>query len=273
MTIDTDAGRRAWRSIVERPADTLLCTDFDGVLSPIVLDPDAAYADPDAVAALDRLGHVLGKIAVVTGRMARKAVQLGSFDQRPGLGTMTVLGLYGQERWDAATGEFVEPAAPDGLAGVMDELPGVVDGLGLNEARIEDKRIAVAVHTRELADPAGAFERLFEPIHNLAARHGLVVEPGKNVLEIRAPGRDKGDAVRALVAEVRPRVIVFAGDDLGDVAAFEAVHALREQGLGGLLICSGSDEQDALVALADVVVPGPAGVAALLRQLADEFGA
>ena len=47
---------------------------------------------------------------------------------------------------------------------------------------------------------------------------------------------------------------------------------LRREGLKGLLICSGSDEQDALVELADVVVDGPAGVARLFAELADALG-
>ncbi|WP_235750598.1 trehalose-phosphatase [Nigerium massiliense] len=273
MTITTQTGRRAWDAIVADPASTLLCSDFDGVLSPIQADPDTASAAPETVAALNRLGTKLGKIAVVTGRVARKAVELGSFEKHDGLAEMSVLGLYGQERWDAATGEYREPEPPEGIAGVKAELPAVLAELGLANARVEDKRLSVGVHTRELPDAAGAFATLEQPIRSLAERHGLLVEPGRNVLEIRGPGSDKGDAVRALVAEVQPRTIIFAGDDLGDVAAFEAIARLREEGYEGLLICSGSDEQDALVALADVVVPGPPGVAALLNDLADALGA
>lgn len=272
MSIVTEEGRRAWQSIVANPGGTLLCSDFDGVLSPIVLNPDEAYADPATIAALSRLGGVLGKIAIVTGRVARKAVQLGRLDGDAGLRGMSVLGLYGQERWDAASGEYLEPEPPAGLEDVKAELPGVLRAAGVEAARVEDKRLSIGVHTRALPDPAGAFAALEGPVYELAARHGLVVEPGKNVLEIRGEGVDKGDAVRALVGEVRPAVVIFAGDDLGDVAAFQAVRELRREGLKGLLICSGSDEQDALVELADVVVDGPAGVARLFAELADALG-
>jgi trehalose 6-phosphate phosphatase len=44
------------------------------------------------------------------------------------------------------------------------------------------------------------------------------------------------------------------------------VAELREQGLPTLLVCSASREQSALVDLADVVVPGPDGVLALLTR-------
>ncbi|MDO5499143.1 MAG: trehalose-phosphatase [Propionibacteriaceae bacterium] len=273
MDINTEAGRQAWATIVADPATTLVCSDFDGVLSPIVRDPDSAWAAEETVAALARLGRVVGKVAVVTGRMARKAVQLGRLDERAGLEHMSVLGLYGFERWEAATGEFDEPVAPTGVAEAAAEIPGILAALGLEAARVEDKRLSIGVHTRELADPIGAFDRLAAPLRALAERHGLRIEPGKFVFELRAPGVDKGDAVRRLVEEFAPRTVVFAGDDLGDVPAFEAIRDLREAGtIQGLLICSGSDEQDALVALSDVVVAGPPGVAGLFDRLATELG-
>ena len=60
---------------------------------------------------------------------------------------------------------------------------------------------------------------------------------------------------------------VFCGDDLGDLEAFKAVEELRGNGLPGLLVCSGSEEQNALAELADLVVDGPDGVLGLLREL------
>ena len=62
---------------------------------------------------------------------------------------------------------------------------------------------------------------------------------------------------------------MFAGDDLGDLPAFEAVQALRDEGLTGLLVCSASYEEDALVEISDVILDGPAGVAEWLTALAD----
>ncbi|MDO5682670.1 MAG: trehalose-phosphatase [Propionibacteriaceae bacterium] len=272
--IHTDYGKRAWSALVADPSSALICSDFDGVLSPIVLDPDAAWASEETVSALARLGRYVGKVAVVTGRMARKAVELGRLDQRAGLDSMSVLGLYGFERWDADSGAYAEPTAPAGVAAAALEIPGILADLGLSAARVEDKRLSIGVHTRELADPNGALAALTGPLTALCEKHELRLEPGKFVFELRAPGVDKGDAVRRLVDEVSPRAVVFAGDDLGDVPAFEAVRTLRESGaIEGLLICSASTEQNALVELADVVVEGPPGVAVLFDQLADALEA
>ena len=78
----------------------------------------------------------------------------------------------------------------------------------------------------------------------------------------------KGLALRTFVAEQEATGVVFGGDDLGDVEAFEAVRGLRSDGLPGLVVCSASLEQPELVELADVVVDGPAGVVELLNGLA-----
>ena len=52
-----------------------------------------------------------------------------------------------------------------------------------------------------------------------------------------------------------------------------AVRALRRGGMVGLLVCSGAEEQQALVELADVVVDGPDGVIELLDRLATDAAA
>ena len=101
------------------------------------------------------------------------------------------------------------------------------------------------------------------PLAALAAEHGLSVEPGRQVVELRAHGTDKGVALERIVEEVSARHVVFAGDDLGDLPAFDAVDRLRAAGLTGLLICSASDEQDVLVARSDLVLDGPDAVAGL----------
>jgi trehalose 6-phosphate phosphatase len=260
-------------AVLAHPEQTLIGIDFDGTLAPIVSDPEQAHAHPGAVAALARLGTLLGTVAIITGRPARTAVRLGGFRGVDGLGHLVVLGQYGVERWDAATDEFVIPPEPGQVAALEEEIPPLLDRLGQGAARVEHKGRAVVVHTRQLPDPDASFEALSGPLTDLADRHAMVVEPGKNVLEIRSPGVDKGVALREIVAERGARQVVFIGDDLGDLPAYRVVEEMRGEGLGGLLVCSASHEEDALSDLADVVVPGPDGVAAWLEELADTLEA
>jgi trehalose 6-phosphate phosphatase len=167
----------------------------------------------------------------------------------------------------------LSPDPPAGLPALTAELPDLLESEGSADAHVERKSLAVAVHTRRLPDPIDAFHRLTAVLRRAAARHGLVLEPGRMVLEVRAPGADKGEAVRALHEELDVDAIVYIGDDLGDIEAFEAVAALREEGVVGFLVCSGSEEQRALVDRADLVVPGPDGVMELLRRLAADIAA
>ncbi|MFL6271141.1 MAG: trehalose-phosphatase, partial [Actinomycetes bacterium] len=137
-------------------------------------------------------------------------------------------------------------------------------------AFLEDKRYAVAVHTRRVADPGRWAGPISEAAHQVAARHGLEVVPGKLVWELRPAVRsDKGDAVRRVVAESAAREVVVVGDDLGDLAAFAAVAGLTAEGGDGLRVAVRSAEAPpALLAEADLVVEGPAGVLDFLQRLA-----
>ncbi|MCW2879128.1 MAG: Trehalose 6-phosphate phosphatase [Sphaerisporangium sp.] len=256
------------------PSGTVIGLDFDGTLAPIVPDPADARVDPHAAAALVRLGGLVGAVVLVTGRPAATAVAYGEVTGGPGLADvpgLVVLGQYGLERWEA--GEVTSPPPPPGVERVRAELPGLLASLGFTVTdgtepgvTIEDKGRALAVHTRRAEAPETALQALREPLAKLAAEAGLVVEPGRLVLELRPAGMDKGHALAAFLAERDARSVLFAGDDLGDLAAFEAV---RLSGLPGVTVCSASTEVTALAERADVVVDGPAGVAALLSALAD----
>lgn len=256
-------------AVVNDPAGTLLALDFDGTLAHIVDDPTQAYAHERSVAALGRLGRVLGQVAIITGRPVDQALELGGFDGFAGLDRLIILGQYGAERWTAGDGVPARIERPEAIARLLEQLPTWLAERGGNNVRLEDKGLAVAIHTRGLAPDLLA--TLARPLSELAADLDLAVEPGRQVIELRLPGVDKGSALRGLVDEMKARHVIFAGDDLGDVPAFDAVDELRRSGLDGLLICSASPEQDALVSRADVVLNGPDEIATWLEELADEF--
>jgi len=265
----TQAGRAALDAVLARPRRAVIGLDFDGTLAPIVADPEQARAHPDAVPALAALAPKVAAVAVVTGRPPEVAVRHGGFDGVPGLEHLVVLGHYGAERWEARTGKVTAPPPHPGVAAVRAELPGFLAATGASKGTwIEEKGRALAVHTRRAEDPQAAFEALREPLTELAARHGLIVEPGRMVLELRPPGMDKGVALLEYVREIAAESVLYAGDDLGDLPAFAAVDTLRSDGVPGLLVCSGSDEVTELRERADLVVNGPQGVVELLRALA-----
>lgn len=252
--------------------------DMDGTLSPIVDDPAQASIHPDAPAALVGVAQFVRTVAIVTGRPAQQAIELGGLESLAERmleidRELHVLGHYGNERWSATQARIVSPRPPRGLSSFERELPGLLREADAEDAWVEEKGLAVAIHTRRLEDPERALERLEPLVTRAATNHELTTEPGRHVLEVRAVGMDKGEAIRNLVAATGAGAVLFCGDDLGDLEAFRAVSELRERGLPGLLVCSGSDEEAALRELADVVVDGPAGVVDLLGLLTRDLRA
>jgi trehalose 6-phosphate phosphatase len=257
-------GRAGLQALLRAPQRALIAFDYDGTLAPIVADPAAARPQPGAVSALSGLAPLVGTLAVITGRAAPVAVELGGLDRVPGL---IVLGQYGRQHWES--GRLASPPPPPGVAQARQQLPGVLAAAAAPEGTwAEDKGDALAVHTRRTAEPGPALERLRGPLTALAERTGLAVEPGRMVIELRPPGSDKGEALTNLRKERNSAAVMYTGDDLGDRPAFQAVAQMRRDGIAGLAVCSGSPEVADLAALADLVVDGPAGVIDLLTSLA-----
>jgi trehalose 6-phosphate phosphatase len=275
MEFTSAEGERRWAALVRAAATTVVGLDFDGTLSPIVDDPASAHIHPDASDVLVDLASQVAAVAVITGRPARQALDLGGLEEvgravADAGKELYLFGQYGNERWTSTQRRIISPRPPHGLASFLRDLPRVLRTADAQEAYVEEKGLAVAVHTRRLEDADATFERLLPAIRELAERHELVVEPGRNVIEVRSPGMHKGLAVDRLVGEVDAGGFLFAGDDLGDLEAFDAVAALGESGMPTLLVCSASDEESALVEHSDVVVTGPEGVLDLLRRFTDE---
>jgi len=212
---------------------------------------------PGAVEVLQALAPRVRTLALVTGRPADVVVSLGGLAAVPGL---VVLGQYGAQRWSG--GALTTPPELPDVAAARFALPAVLAPEG---AELEDKGLSLVVHTRRCADPVGSLARLEGPVRVVAG--GLEVHRGRLVLELRPPGYDKRRALLSLCAPL-PAAVLFAGDDLGDLPAYDAVDELRRSGVLGVTVCSGSDEGPAeLRERADVVVDGPAGVVDLLRTL------
>jgi trehalose 6-phosphate phosphatase len=265
----TTAGREGWEAIVADPAGAVIAADFDGTLSPLVEDPSMSRAADGALDALARLARSVGQVAIVTGRPALVATELSGVTGHPGLGRLVVLGHYGLERWEASTGAVTSDPVPPGVEVAREKLPALLAGVGLADAFVEDKGSSLAVHTRRLPNPLPALEVLRQPLTDLAESVDLRLEPGNLVLELRPPGIDKGVALRRLIESTGARSVLYAGDDLGDLAAFEALNTLRSEGLHAVLVAARSSGATALTDAADIVVDDPYGVVTVLTALAD----
>jgi trehalose 6-phosphate phosphatase len=259
---------RLLRPFARHPERSALLLDFDGALAPIVAEPDAARALPEALEALERLRGRVGLVAVVSGRPVDflQAVLPEALRGDRGAAPVVLVGQHGLERMVAGRREVdarvarwtgaVAAAARQAEA----EMPDLV---------VERKGdIAVNLHWRLVPEGAAAGEALGR---RLAASSGLSAVPMRMGVELRPPVPvDKGTVVAELAAG--RHAALFAGDDHGDLAGFTALDELVAGGhlAHAVRIAVRSEEAPpVLLGAADYQVDGPAGLAALLGGLAD----
>lgn len=205
-------------------AEASLFLDFDGTLVEIAERPDAVVVDRALVELLARLADRLdGRLALVSGRPAGEVRVL-----LPGT-RATVVGSHGME-FVHADGRTHRADRPEALAEVLAAFTAHAEGRpGL---LVEDKPLGVALHYRMAPKEEDAVRALAS---ELAARHALHLQSGKMLVELRAPGGDKGSAIAALMTE--PKLAsgrpLFMGDDETDEPAFAAA---AERGGAGILV-------------------------------------
>ena len=236
--------------------------DFDGTLAPIVEDPERAVALPGAADALEDLAARFAVVAVVSGRPVAALRAL--------LGTprgVRLLGLYGIESLVGGVLEVDREVARQRdavhrAAELLDDALTDADGVS-----VERKGLSVAVHYRRAPDHDAARAVVDTAVRDIAGRTGLgQIRPGRLVLEIGPATRvDKGSAVASMIDDEDLEAVLVAGDDEGDVPAFEA--AVRAP--TAVRIAVVSDEMPPRVAeVTDAAVASPDELLDVLRRLA-----
>ena len=233
-----------------------VCLDFDGTLSEIVSDPDAARLVDGAAKALENLA-ALCPVAILSGR------DLADIRERVGLPGIWYAGSHGFEligpdgshhHNDAAAAAVpvMEDAAHE-LSDELKQIPGIL---------VEHKRYAVAVHYRNVA-PERVGE-ILAAVHRHRKRHGLRVTGGRKVIELRPDiDWDKGTAlawIRERIHQTGRLLPIYVGDDLTDEDAFDAI---RFNGIG---VVVRHDEDGGRPTAAQFTLNNPTEVREFLRR-------
>ncbi len=199
----------------------VLMLDYDGTLAPFHVDPAQVVPYPGVVPVLDAImDSGATRLSIVSGRATRDLI--------PSLGLRRVPEIWGSHGWERLHPEGgyeagrLAPPVRELLAGI-EEWTGRIEALG---GRCERKPASVAVHWRGLDNAARAEIRnvVFGKWMELGYVGNLAWHDFDGGIELRAPGRDKGDVVRAIAAEAGPgAALAYLGDDLTDESAFEAM--------------------------------------------------
>ncbi|HTX98308.1 MAG TPA: trehalose-phosphatase [Mycobacterium sp.] len=239
--------------------------DFDGTLSDIVNDPDAARPVAGATEALGQLAARC-PVAVLSGR------DLADVTKRVGVPGIWYAGSHGFELTapdgthhqndDAAAAIPVLAQAAGQLREQLGSIPGVV---------VEHKRFGVAVHYRNAArDRVG---EVAAAVHTAGRRDGLRVTTGREVIELRPDmDWDKGKTLRWVIDHLPDSgalTPVYLGDDITDEDAFDAVRAGAVQGVP-ILVRHNEDGDRATAAL--FALDSPARVSEFTARLARRLG-
>ena len=252
-----DAGQALDSLTDRRPA---VFYDFDGTLSDIVDDPDAARPVAGAAEALQKLAAQC-PVAVLSGR------DLADVTKRLGVPGIWYAGSHGFEltapdgthhqNADAAAAIPVLERAAGELRDRLGSVPGVV---------VEHKRFGVAVHYRNAArDRVG---EVAAAVRAPGQRDALRVTTGREVIELRPNlDWDKGKTLRWVIDHLHdaasgPLVPIYLGDDITDEDAFDAV---RPDGIP-ILVRHNEDGDRATAAL--WTLDSPARVAEFTERLA-----
>jgi len=193
-------------------ADRLLvATDFDGTLAPIVEDPAAAAAAPGALAALRALAELpQTTVVLVSGRSRETLATLAPLPP-----TVHLIGSHGAET-DLPL--ELDAAERDLLAQVRAELQAITDSA--DGILLEPKPAGAALHVRRATRPDAA-RVTAAVLAGPAARAGVHVTTGKEVVELSVRETSKGLALDALRGTTGPTAVVFLGDDTTDESVFE----------------------------------------------------
>jgi len=209
-------------SVAQSPVSALLL-DYDGILAPFCLNRQEALPYPGMTALLQEI-IVNGRtrVVIITGRNAREVIPLLAVHPSP-----EIWGCHGLERL-RPDGTCEAPRVEEPVLHALADADRWLRYQGLHN-RAEFKTAAVAVHWRGLDEATAAEIRDqvllgWLPIAQSTPMELLEFDGG---IEMRMPGRDKGDAVRTILDEIGPGVpVAYLGDDLTDERAFLALGAL-----------------------------------------------
>ena len=239
-----------------QPDDAALIIDYDGTLAPIVDDPALALPLEGVTELLDQLAGRYAHVAVVSGRPLAFLLEVLPH-------SLILTGLYGLEA--LSDGQRFDHPQGGSWREVIDDVASLGEVRGPEGMLVERKGLSLTLHYRTHPEIEAEVR---EWTAAQAARSGLRCRPARMSYELHPPiNVDKGTAVRRIAQSVMS--VCYVGDDVGDLSAFDQLDELAASGRRTLRVAVRSDESTPeLMARADVVVDGPAGVRDLLQRLA-----
>ena len=204
---------------LSEPDSIAFFLDFDGTLVELAERPDAVQLTERTRDALGRLTDATGgAVAVITGR------EIADLDRMLAPLRLPAAGVHGLTRRTISGESHAAPIDEDFLRHAELILaPLVLSEPGL---LLERKSNAVALHYRSRPDLEVACGMVMDELASIS--RGIQIKRGKMVFEAKPALADKGTAILDFLKEspFAGRRPFFAGDDVTDEDAFDAVNEL-----------------------------------------------
>ncbi|KAK0560985.1 hypothetical protein OC844_003460 [Tilletia horrida] len=242
----------------------LLLLDYDGTLTPIVKDPEAALPSQELLTALQTLtDDPRNVVFIISGRDERfLSKHLGHLR---GIGFSAEHGCFVKEPGSTSWANLTKDMDMSWMAEVKKVFQYYTERTA--GSNIEEKKSSITWHYRNADPDYGSFQAKECQAHleNLTTQNELAVEVlvGKKNLEVRPLAVNKGEIVKRILNHHAQAVdfVFCAGDDKTDEDMFRALGSLEPA------------TPLVMAAVAAAVRKGRARVAKVLDGVADELGA
>lgn len=214
---------------LRKSSSAVLMLDYDGTLAPFHREREKAVFYPGVREILEQIMRSdNSRIVIISGRAISDLIPLLGFSKMP-----EIWGSHGWERRAPDGSYSIMPASESHLKGLADA-DFLIKKMNFGIYR-EEKPNSVALHWRGKSEKEMTAIRKFarKELKRIAVDFGLDLDYFDGGVELRVPGKNKGDVVRTIIEESPPNsFFAYLGDDLTDEDAFGAI---ADHGLGVLV--------------------------------------
>ncbi len=205
---------------------TAIVTDVDGTISEIASTPDEAMVTESMRKELVKLNEKFQLVAVISGRSVLNAREM------VGVEGLLYVGNHGMEF--LKNGQIsIEPSVEKYLSQIKKTGQKLKNGdlSHINGLMFEDKGICYSIHYRLSSSPENVREKILTTLHDDPECKNLKISEGRRLVELKPPVNcDKGTILQGIIDQYNLKKIIYLGDDITDVDAFNKLKELENEG-------------------------------------------
>lgn len=197
----------------------LLLLDYDGTLSPFVLDRVNAFPYPKIMSYVKAISETNTRVVIVSGRKLDEIPRLLGLKKLP-----EIWGSHGFEKM-ASDGFITRLKIPEEIEKALEKARQFLHELEYSD-KIETKHASISVHWRgETPEKANEIHNnIMKRWSELLTNPELHIKEFDGGVELKFSAFHKGDAVNEILKDTPENaVIAYLGDDLTDEDAFKVL--------------------------------------------------